>query len=331
MRHYQIHSLEVGVEGFFINLRLIFETIPALISHYSQQADGLCTNLKYPVAIPKPQHDPWEIDSNTIQTTKLIETHQLCEVFIGLLNNTTPVAIHILKEDSMGATKQFFKEAELMKQLKHPNIIELFGVCTRVKPLCIVTEFMNVGNLETYLKSKENCLEQSQLIDIGIQIASGMAYLASKNCVHRNLHAKNILLQEGLTEKLVCKVANFSFAQIVESYSVKCAPGEKYPIKWTAPEALRSGYFTTKSDVWSFGIVLYEIITFGLIPYPDILTSEVLSKLEIGYRMPRPVNCSENLYKIMEECWRQEAKARPTFEILQWKLREFYYSNKLDV
>jgi len=328
--HYPIRSLDVG--GYFITLRLTFKTVPDLISHYNQKADGLCTPLQYPCVMSQSQTDPWEISLVSIRATKVIEIHHYCEIFEGVWNNKTQIAIHTPKEDFMSAA-EFLEVVEVMKQLKHPNIIKLYGVCTQEKPMCMITEFMNVGNLQAYLKSKANCLKESQLIDMGAQVAAGMAYLESKSCVHRNLRAKNILLQlrEGFIERIVCKVANFSFARIIsDNNCVKTAAQEKFPVKWTAPETIKSGCFTIKSDVWSFGIVLHEIFTFGAIPYPGILISDVLSKLESDYRMPCPPNCPKKLYIIMEECWRKDADTRPTFETLQWKLEDYYYSDYVD-
>ena len=328
VRHYQIRNLDVG--GFFITLRLTFKTIPYLISHYSQQADGLCMTLKCRAITLRPQSDSLEIDQNAIRATKLIEIAQLCEVFEGVWSNTTPVTIYTPRKGVMSENR-FLEVAELMKQLKHCNIIKLYGICTKGKPLCIITEFLKVGNLQAYLRKVANTLEQSQLINMGAQIASGMAYLESKNCVHRKLHAKNVLLTEGSDRRLICKVADFSYARIIsENNCVKTAGSEKFPIKWTAPETLKLGYFTIKSDVWSFGIVLYEVITFGLVPYPGTVISEVLKILETGYRMPCPPNCPEKLYKIMLECWNTDAEARPTFETLQWKLEDYYFSDYIE-
>ena len=329
VNHYQIRSLDDG--GFFITLRLTFETITHLILHYSQQADGLCMTLKCAaIMLRQKSDDSWEIDHNAVRATKLIEVGQLCEIFEGVWNNTTPVTIYIPREGFMSET-EFLEAAELMKQLKNSNIIKLYGVCRKEKPLCIIAEFMKVGNLQAYLRKMATVLEQSQVIDMGAQIASKMAYLENINCVHRNLRAKNVLLTEESAQRIICKVANFSYTRIIsENNYVKIAASEKFPIKWTAPETLKLRYFAIKSDVWSFGIVLYELITFGLIPYPGIENSEVLKILETGYRMSCPTNCPEKLYKIMLECWNKDAETRPTFETLQWKLEDYYFSDYVE-
>ena len=127
-----------------------------------------------------------------------------------------------------------------------------------------------------------------------------------------------------VSEHLVCKVADFRLARLIEEDVYKAEPGEKFPIKWTAPEALLYYRFTIKSDVWSFGIVLYEIITFGRFPYPGMTNEQVLEALQQGYRMPCPMGCPDKLHDIMLDCWREEAYERPTFETLQWQLEEFF-------
>ena len=328
VKHYQIHSLDIG--GFFITMPLTFDSVPHLILHYCQNAYELCIALKYSCFMSQQPFGPLEIDRNTIHPTKVIEHHDLYDVFKGVWKNTIPIAINATNNDHKSESN-FFKEVEVMKQLKHSNIIRLYGICTKEKPMCIITELLNIGNLHTYLKTKDNLLQEYHLVDMGRQIASAMAYLESKNCVHRKLHARNISLKTQLEQKIICKLTNFSYARIISgSNYVETTPSEKLQIKWTAPETLKLKFSTTKSDVWSFGIVLYELVTFGLEPYPEVLFSEVLKLLETGYRMPCPHNCSEKLYEIMLECWRNNAETRPTFETLQWKLEDYYYSNYID-
>ena len=150
------------------------------------------------------------------------------------------------------------------------------------------------------------------------QVAGGMAYLERCRYIHRDLAARNVLVGENL----LCKVANFEMAQIIDEAlrQVKFAP------KWTAPEAALNKKFSIKSDVWSFGIVLYEIITYGRIPYPGMTNAQVLEQVKNGYRMPRPPGCPDKLYKIMLNCWQEEPESRPTFETLQWQLQDYFYN-----
>ncbi|KFP29612.1 Tyrosine-protein kinase Blk, partial [Colius striatus] len=147
----------------------------------------------------------------------------------------------------------------------------------------------------------------------------GMAYIERMNSIHRDLRAANILV----SETLCCKIADFGLARIIENEYL-AQEGAKFPIKWTAPEAINFGVFTIKSDVWSFGILLTEIITYGRIPYPGMTNPEVIRNLERGYRMPCPDLCPGELYNIILKCWRNKPEERPTFEYLQSVLEDFY-------
>uniref|UniRef100_A0A671KEF6 Fyn related Src family tyrosine kinase n=1 Tax=Sinocyclocheilus anshuiensis TaxID=1608454 RepID=A0A671KEF6_9TELE len=148
-------------------------------------------------------------------------------------------------------------------------------------------------------------------IEMGAQVASGMAYLELQNYIHRDLAARNVLVGDNN----VCKVADFGLARVIQNvYEAK--EGTKFPVKWTAPEAIHENKFTIKSDVWSFGILLYEIVTFGQMPYPTMTNFQVVQQLPKGYRMPCPLNCPKYLYDIMYECWKDSPADRPTFETL---------------
>ena len=152
-----------------------------------------------------------------------------------------------------------------------------------------------------------------------------MAYLESVNFIHRDLAARNVLVGENN----ICKVADFGLARVMkhteDAYTAR--QGAKFPIKWTAPEAAMMSQFSVKSDVWSFGILLAEIITYGRIPYPGMTNAEVLQQVERGYRMPAPPGCPELLYQIMCDCWRLKPDDRPRFETLQWRLEDFFVNS----
>ncbi|XP_031512509.1 tyrosine-protein kinase HCK isoform X3 [Papio anubis] len=178
-----------------------------------------------------------------------------------------------------------------------------------------------MGSLLDFLKSDEGSKQPlPKLIDFSAQIAEGMAFIEQRNYIHRDLRAANILVSASL----VCKIADFGLARIIEDNEYTAREGAKFPIKWTAPEAINFGSFTIKSDVWSFGILLMEIVTYGRIPYPGMSNPEVIRALERGYRMPRPENCPEELYNIMMRCWKNRPEERPTFEYIQSVLDDFY-------
>ena len=322
VRHYRIYKSDD--EAFFVTRRVTFKALSDLVAYYRQQSDGLCVTLKnacvkQTVSLSREANEVWEIDRKSIRFVKKLGGSQFAEVWMGIWNGTTEVAVKTRKPDTTEAS-EFLEEAALMKKLRHPKIIQLYAVCTKKEPIYIITELMKHGSLLEYLRGDGRSLKLPQLIDMGAQVAAGMAYLEDKNCIHRNLAARSVLVGEHL----ICKVADFGLAHVIDEDIYEAHAGEKLLFKWTAPEALIYNRFTIKSDVWSFGILLYELITYGRFPYPGMNNAQVLEAHFDGYRMPCPMGCPEKLYEIMRECWRDDASSRPTFEILQWRLEEFF-------
>ncbi|KAM4602319.1 tyrosine-protein kinase HCK-like, partial [Discoglossus pictus] len=235
-------------------------------------------------------------------------------------NGHTQVAVKTMKPGSMSAGA-FLEEANLMKTLQHDRLVRLNAVVTQEEPIYIITEYMQKGSLLDFLKSQEgNSQPVTQLIDFSAQIAEGMWFIERMNYIHRDLRAANCLVSATLT----CKIADFGLARVIEDSEYTAREGAKFPIKWTAPEAANYGSFTIKSDVWSFGILLMEIITYGRTPYPGMSNMEVISALDRGYRMPCPQQCPQELYNMMLHCWQQEPEQRPTFEYMQSVLEDFF-------
>ncbi|XP_015228618.1 PREDICTED: proto-oncogene tyrosine-protein kinase Src-like, partial [Cyprinodon variegatus] len=188
---------------------------------------------------------------------------QVWFVLSGTWNGTTRVAIKTLKPGTM-SPEAFLQEAQVMKKLRHEKLVQLYAVVSE-EPIFIVTEFMGQGSLLEFLKGEYGALLRlPQLVDFASQIASGMAYVERMNYVHRDLRAANILVGDNM----VCKVADFGLARLIEDNEYTARQGAKFPIKWTAPEAALYGRFTIKSDVWSFGVLLTELATKGRVPYP---------------------------------------------------------------
>ena len=240
-------------------------------------------------------------------------------VWEGLWNNTTSVAVKTLKPGITSAN-DFLQEAKLMIKLRHPKLVQVCAVCTKEEPVYIVMELMKHGNLRRYLQQdKSHSLKIPQLINMASQVACGMAYLEEQNVIHMDLAARSIFVGDHM----ICKVSNFYMSTILEDDIYEPPEGFKYLIKWTAPEAALYNRFSIKSDVWSFGILLWEIIKYGQFPYPGMTNGDVLMKVERGYRMSRPTNCPEQLYDIMMDCWQENPASRPTFETLQWQLEDF--------
>lgn len=327
VKHYRIRKLDDG--GFYIARRVSFRDIAEMVHHYQQDSDGLCCQLGLPARVDDtPQtaglaKDQWEIPRDSIQLRKKLGAGQFGDVWEGLWNGTTAVAVKTLKPGCMNA-QEFLDEATLMKKLRHPKLIQLYAVCTDSEPIYIVTELMRHGSLLDYLHDKGRSLKLPQLVDMAAQIAAGMAYLESQHFIHRDLAARNVLVGENN----ICKVADFGLARVIETDLYTAREGAKFPIKWTAPEAAMMNKFSIKSDVWSFGILLVEIVTYGRIPYPGMTNAEVLQQVDRGYRMPCPPNTPDALYEIMLDCWKDDPEMRPTFETLQWRLEDYFVNSE---
>ncbi|XP_070600503.1 tyrosine-protein kinase HCK isoform X2 [Erythrolamprus reginae] len=322
VKHYKIRTLDNG--GFYISTRSHFKTLQELVSHYKRKADGLCQKLTHPCVLPKPEKpwekDAWEIPRGSLELEKKLGAGQFGEVWMATYNSHTKVAVKTMKPGSM-TVSAFLEEANIMKTLQHDKLVRLHAVVTKEEPIFIITEFMEKGSLLDFLKSEEGKKQPfPKLIDFSAQVSEGMAFIEQRNYIHRDLRAANILV----SALLVCKIADFGLARVIDDNEYTAREGAKFPIKWTAPEAINYGSFTIKSDVWSFGILLMEIITYGQTPYPGRTNLEVMRALERGYRMPRPQDCPQELYEIMMRCWKQKPEDRPTFEYMQSILEDFF-------
>uniref|UniRef100_A0A8C6Z6K9 Tyrosine-protein kinase n=1 Tax=Nothoprocta perdicaria TaxID=30464 RepID=A0A8C6Z6K9_NOTPE len=323
VKHYKIRALDGG-GGFYISPRSGFASLRELVQHYGGQRDGLCQRLVQPCSVPKPRQpwekDAWEIPRESLKLERKLGAGQFGEVWMATYNKHTKVAVKTMKPGSMSAAA-FLAEAELMKTLQHDKLVRLHAVVTSGEPIFIITELMERGSLLDFLKSSEGHRQPlPKLIDFSAQIAEGMAFIEKRNYIHRDLRAANILV----SALLVCKIADFGLARVIEDDEYTAREGAKFPIKWTAPEAINYGSFTIKSDVWSFGILLTEIITYGRIPYPGMSSAEVIRALDRGYRMPRTESCPAELYDVMMRCWKTNPEDRPTFEYTQSILEDFF-------
>ncbi|XP_028848707.1 proto-oncogene tyrosine-protein kinase Src isoform X2 [Denticeps clupeoides] len=326
VKHYKIRKLDSG--GFYITSRTQFTTLQQLVNHYRAHTDGLCHCLTEVCPVLKPQtqglaRDAWEIPRDSLRLDVKLGQGCFGEVWMGTWNGTTRVAIKTLKPGTM-SPEAFLQEAQVMKKLRHEKLVQLYAVVSE-EPIYIVTEYMGQGSLLDFLKGDMGkMLRLPQLVDMASQIASGMAYVERMNYVHRDLRAANILVGDNL----VCKVADFGLARLIEDNEYTARQGAKFPIKWTAPEAALYGRFTIKSDVWSFGVLLTELATKGRVPYPGMVNREVLDQVDRGYRMPCPADCPESLHDLMLQCWKKDPEERPTFEYLQGFLEDYFTSTE---
>ncbi|XP_038073024.1 tyrosine-protein kinase SRK2-like [Patiria miniata] len=316
VNHYKIQKRDDEAGSFYLHKRALFPAIAELIEHYQWVADGLCTTLTYPCPRETPKtvelgNDVWEIPKKCLTLKRKIAVGQYGDVWKGMWEGKTPVAIKTLKMDT--GQSAFLAEANIMKKLRHPNLCQLCGICSDKEPIYIVMMWMCNGSLLNYLKGdKGSNLKLPELVDIGAQIASGMAYLESTNYIHRQLAARNVLVGDAN----IVKVADFGLARKNEDSELR---GEGNPtlLRWAAPEVLMDNCHSIKSDVWSFGILLTELVTHGQTPYLGLGTDDkVVRHVKQGYRMRKIGKCPDALYELMLKCWDKDPTTRYTFEFL---------------
>ncbi|XP_023686012.1 ephrin type-A receptor 2-like isoform X2 [Paramormyrops kingsleyae] len=257
-----------------------------------------------------------EIQASHISKQKVIGAGEFGEVYRGVLKvpgrKETAVAIKTLKPGYTEKQRQeFLSEASIMGQFSHQNIIRLEGVVTKFKHAMIVTEYMENGALDSYLRDHDGEMTSYQLVGMLRGIAAGMKYLAEMSYVHRDLAARNILVNSSQE----CKVSDFGLSRVLEddAEGTYTTSGGKIPIRWTAPEAIAYRKFTSASDVWSFGIVMWEVMAFGERPYWDMSNQEVMKAINEGFRLPAPMDCPSAVYQLMLQCWLQDRSKRPRF------------------
>ncbi|XP_043495673.1 tyrosine-protein kinase transmembrane receptor Ror isoform X1 [Polistes fuscatus] len=244
------------------------------------------------------------------------------------------VAVKTLKENASPKTQSDFKrEVDLMTDLRHPNIICLLGVILKGEPMCMLFEYMTQGDLHEFLiyhsprsdvplnNVTGKILEQPEFLHIALQIASGMEYLASHHYVHRDLAARNCLVGDNLT----VKISDFGLSRdIYSSDYYRVQSKSLLPVRWMPPESILYGKFTTESDVWSFGVVLWEIYSYGLQPYYGYNNQEVIDMIRSRQLLPCPEDCPTMIYSLMIECWHEVANRRPQFPEIHHRLHNWY-------
>ncbi|CAL1544980.1 unnamed protein product [Lymnaea stagnalis] len=292
--------------------------------------------------------DEWELDPLKLKFSTLLGQGAFGKVVTGYYEDQK-VAIKLVREGApMSYKEDLVAEIQLMKRIgSHPNIVCLIGACTLAEPIALVMEYVPYGNLQNFLKKcrldgdlrkrtdgtseitytmvQENggiengVVTPADMLSFARQVAMAMEYLTDKKYVHRDLAARNVLIDYNK----VVKVCDFGLSRdIFNDNHYKKLTNGKLPLKWMAIESLRDRIFTTQSDVWSFGILLWEIVTMGASPYPNVALADLYYVLSTGYRMDRPSNCSDELYAIMRSCWEDEPADRPNFAQLRFMLEE---------
>ncbi|XP_035249847.1 ephrin type-A receptor 7-like isoform X2 [Anguilla anguilla] len=280
-----------------------------------------------------------ELDASCIKIERVIGTGEFGEVCSGCLKlpgkRDTPVAIKTLK---VGHTEKqrrdFLSEASIMGQFDHPNVLRLEGVVTRGKPVMVVIEYMENGALDSFLRKHDGQFTVIQLVGMLRGVAAGMRYLSDMGYVHGDLAARNVLVNSNL----MCKVSDFKLSRptddgpdavyattgkIQDIMSLIFTPsnnvqlneqGGKLPVRWMAPEAIQHRKFTSSSDAWSYGIVMWEVMSYGERPYWDMANQDVIKAIEEGYRLPAPMDCPPGLHQLMLDCWQKDRAERPKFD-----------------
>ncbi|XP_072314574.1 ephrin type-B receptor 4b [Eucyclogobius newberryi] len=259
-----------------------------------------------------------EIDASCVKIEEVIGAGEFGEVCRGRLQvpgrRENYVAIKTLKGGYTDKQRRdFLSEASIMGQFQHPNIIHLEGVITSSCPAMILTEYMENGALDSFLRMNDGQFTVIQLVGMLRGIAAGMKYLSEMSYVHRDLAARNILVNSNL----VCKVSDFGLSRFLTENSsdptYTSSLGGKIPIRWTAPEAIAYRKFTSASDAWSYGIVMWEVMSYGERPYWDMSNQDVINAIEQDYRLPPPPDCPAALHWLMLDCWQKERANRPRF------------------
>jgi serine/threonine protein kinase len=270
-------------------------------------------------------------------------------VFRGSWEKTT-IALKELKDNSH--IQEFLEEAKLLQSLRHPHIVNFYGIHAHQQHAYLVIEFMDQGSLSDYLQFKRNQLQSTDLLKVVLHTLQGMAYLEHNKIIHRDLAARNLLVSSSTTSDFIVKVSDFGLGKVLQS-NTYYAKDIKFPVKWSSPEVIQYQKYSLASDVWSFGksssislfhfilfyyfiycktgVVIWEIYSFGKTPYPGMTNVEAIEKVTHGYRMPVPDNCPKEIAVWMEMCWNEKPENRPIFSTILKELTEFFIQNNLKI
>ncbi|XP_018327552.1 tyrosine-protein kinase Fer isoform X2 [Agrilus planipennis] len=302
--------VQTTTEGHFRFEGPAFPSIRELILY--QYKSGLPVTSRSGAVLHRPiPRERWELNNDDVLLLDKIGRGNFGDVYKAQLKSTNQeVAVKTcrvtLPEEHK---KKFLQEGRILKQYDHANIVKLIGICVQKQPIMIVMELVPGGSLLTFLRKNSTHLTEAQLMNMCLDTAAGMKYLESKNCIHRDLAARNCLV--GYSN--IVKISDFGMSREEEEYIVSDGM-KQIPIKWTAPEALNFGKYTSLCDVWSYGILCWEIFSRGGTPYSGMSNSKAREKIDSGYRMPAPENTPDEMYRLMLRCWEYQPENRPNFE-----------------
>ncbi|XP_054841788.1 focal adhesion kinase 1 isoform X2 [Eublepharis macularius] len=276
-----------------------------------------------------PSTRDYEIQRERIELGRCIGEGQFGDVHQGVYvtpeNPAMAVAIKTCKNCTSDSVREkFLQEALTMRQFDHPHIVKLIGVITE-NPVWIIMELCTLGELRSFLQVRKYSLDLASLILYAYQLSTALAYLESKRFVHRDIAARNVLVSSTDCVKL----GDFGLSRYMEDSTYYKASKGKLPIKWMAPESINFRRFTSASDVWMFGVCMWEILMHGIKPFQGVKNNDVIGRIENGERLPMPPNCPPTLYSLMTKCWAYDPSRRPRFTELKAQLNTILEEEKL--
>ncbi|KAF6100734.1 protein tyrosine kinase 2 [Phyllostomus discolor] len=280
-------------------------------------------------AYTMPSTRDYEIQRERIELGRCIGEGQFGDVhqgvYVGPENPALAVAIKTCKNCTSDSVREkFLQEALTMRQFDHPHIVKLIGVITE-NPVWIIMELCTLGELRSFLQVRKYSLDLASLILYAYQLSTALAYLESKRFVHRDIAARNVLVSSNDCVKL----GDFGLSRYMEDSTYYKASKGKLPIKWMAPESINFRRFTSASDVWMFGVCMWEILMHGVKPFQGVKNNDVIGRIENGERLPMPPNCPPTLYSLMTKCWAYDPSRRPRFTELKAQLSTVLEEEKL--
>uniref|UniRef100_A0A8C7IQ31 Tyrosine-protein kinase n=1 Tax=Oncorhynchus kisutch TaxID=8019 RepID=A0A8C7IQ31_ONCKI len=314
IRHYHIRETEGCPRQFYLTEKHLFTLIPDLIEYHNHNAAG---RLHTYIHTHRDTHrdtrtqflscyEKWEINPVELTFMKELGCGQFGVVRLGKWRAQHKVAIKAIREGAM-YEEDFLEEAKVMMRLSHPKLVQLYGVCTHQKPIYIVSEFMELGCLLNHIRQRRNTFSPGSLLSICQDVSEGMEHLEANGFIHRDLAARNCLVNDAL----VVKVSDFGMARYVLDDQYTSSSGSKFPVKWSPPEVFNFCKFSSKSDVWSFGVLMWEVFTEGKMPFEHNPNHEVVMRVSQGHRLYRPRMATPSIYDIMQLCWHEVHRTLP--------------------
>uniref|UniRef100_A0A3P8T6Z2 Focal adhesion kinase 1 n=1 Tax=Amphiprion percula TaxID=161767 RepID=A0A3P8T6Z2_AMPPE len=298
-------------------------------SLHSAETDDYAEIIDEEDTYTMPSTRDYEIQRDRIELGRCIGEGQFGDVHQGVYispeNPALSVAVKTCKNSTSDSVREkFLQEALTMRQFDHPHIVKLMGVITE-NPVWIIMELCTLGELRSFLQVRKYSLDLASLILYSYQLSTALAYLESKRFVHRDIAARNVLVS---TVDCV-KLGDFGLSRYMEDSSYYKASKGKLPIKWMAPESINFRRFTTASDVWMFGVCMWEILMYGIKPFQGVKNNDVIGRIENGERLAMPPQCPPTLYSLMTKCWSYDPSKRPRFNELKTQLSTILEEEKV--